>query len=1075
MVMTSHCTYRRFRLADRVAAASVFVVAFITYMLTLEPTVSYWDCPEYVAVADKLQVGHSPGNPVWMLAARFFINFAPDAFHKALMVNAMSGLFTALAAMLLYRTVTLMLNMGAYGTLDTLRRSGMPRHRLIATVGAGITGALAFTWSDSVWFSAVEAEVYAFSIFLTALTFNVVLHWAFAAYGKAHSGRWLVLAAYLIGAGMGVHELNLLCVPALMLTVWFRVRGHGRSRWWLTWLALAGACILTAAVLFIFIPGFFTFAQNVELTAVNRMHLPFNSGLIAAWVAVTLTLACAAVLLTARGRCRIARSGGIALWCALMFFIGFSSYALIIIRASANPPLNTGAPADIFAFGRYYSREQYGSVPLLRGSSFGAPRLRVESRDTTGKRTYSRYYNTSPSPRYVAAKPGDKALLRNGFASPADSMQAMTDSRRNDDFYLMVDYNFTTERVPEMEMWLPRMHSSNPNDIDSYFSWACMSRADMVRITSPTLAVDAAGKAVKSPDLPVDTLYRPTYLQNFRYMAGYQVGFMYMRYFLWNFVGRQNDFTGHGEPDCGLPVSGITALDSLWTGPTELMPAGAGTDNPGRNIYWFMPLLLGLAGAIWQARGRRDSRRCASAVATLFFLTGVAIVLYLNQSPVQARDRDYAFLGSYYAFCLWIGAGVMPLSTLFTRLLRRHATAASAVAVTVALVVPLQMLSQTADDHDRSGRTATTDMAYNIMTSLPQGAVIFVEGDNSTFPLWYLQSVEEVRRDVRIVCLSYLSDPEYAASLHQALWDAAPLSLSAPESHLRMGRYAYASLPSDTTWRDAATTLRRFYATQSASGFPAFGASRLYVPWGTDTLRIDLHRCTTQKSMVRQELIVLLDIIAGAAAQSPHTPLYWITADGDGIFSTQLLPYMRHEGPVMRLSPGDTSPASLRVASYAESRYRWGGADASVQPYYDPLTAERMTMFRRSLVEHAVSLSRDSATAAEALRLINVVRRRMPPQAVPYRPYMNVDSTRTDEGVELALALARVAAPLRQPHLRDEARTLLLSRLAEATAWERYRAALPPQRRPYMSLLHEKYLLEAPRLRQLLDSLRNNY
>lgn len=1063
-------TYGRIRLTDRLAAGCIFAVALLTYWLTLEPTASFWDCPEYIAVADKMQVGHSPGNPIWMLAARFFINFAADAAHKALMVNAMSGLFTALAAMMCYLSITLLANIAHYGSADSLRSRGMSAARLTATTGAGCAGALAFTWSDSVWFSAVEAEVYAFSIFLTALTFWTVLRWSFAHRDKPHGDRWLILAAYLTGTGMGVHELNLLCLPALSLIVWYGVR-HKKGAF-ASWVALFTGCAAVGFILFGCIPGFFAFAKSLELWMVNRMHLPFNSGFLAAWLTVFLILAGALAWLTlSRRKGKTIRIATISAWCAMMFFIGFSSYALIVIRGTANPPLNTGTPGNVFAFSSYYAREQYGSAPLFYGPAFGAQRLRIETTDSNGDKSYHRFYNTDPTPHYMAGRHGDKALLRNGFATSADSMQALADSRRQGDFYIMTDHDFTSVRTPEMNMWFPRMYSGSADDIKGYYNWSGMRRGDMKKITRPTQAVDASGNPVKNPELPADTLCRPSYLHNFSYLGAYQLGFMYGRYFLWNFVGRQNDIPGHGEPDCGLPVSGIEHIDKLWCGPSDTMPAESGRDNPGRNIYWFLPLALGLAGAIWQMKQGGGGRRGASAVFALFFFTGVAIVLYLNQPPVQARDRDYAFLGSYYAFCLWIGLGVMLLWDLSRRMSRRHAMWGAIAAVAAGAAVPLQMLSQTADDHDRSRRTATTDLAFNIMAPLPQGAVIFVEGDNSTFPLWYLQSVEEVRRDVRIVCLSYLADPEYAASLQSALWEAPPLAMTMPLNHLHTGRYAYASLPSDTTWRDASDVLKRFYATQSDKGFPALGASRVYIPFATDTLRIDLRKCTSEKGMVRQELLTLLDIIATSASRGGHTPLYWVSADGDGIFHGTLLDYMRHEGPVMRLSPGDTAPQSLKVLADADNTYRWGGADLDNPPYYDPLTARRMAMFRRSLVEHASHLSLNPATSGEALRLIDIIRRKMPPKAIDYTPYMLPDSIHTDEGTELGLALWRIGEARGSRRLREEGLRILKERLDVARGWEGYSRSLPEDWRRFISIEHQGYILEAPRLRSLTDSL----
>ena len=1075
----------RFRLADRLTAWGVFIIALLSYWLMVEPTVSYWDCPEYVAVADKLMVGHSPGNPVWMLAARFVINFAPDVAHKALMVNLLSGLFTALAVLFLYRTTLLLLLWGRFGRSDEFEKTGsISKSRAIRYIAAGAVGALALCWSDSIWFSAVEAEVYAFSIFMTALTLYVTLLWGWRYHGKPHGDRWLILAAYLIGVGMGVHELNLLCIVPMALTVWFMVaRRKGPAR---AWLSLTVGCVAVVVILFLLVPGFLRFAQAMELWTVNRMHLSFNSGFLTAWVVVFLLLLGASLWFTLTRSSRLwLRIAGLTSWCTLMLFLGFSSYALIVIRGAANPPLNTGSPGNPFSFTSYYQREQYGSSPLIRGYAFKAPRLKVESKDASGHKSYYKYYNSSPKPMYVQGRKGDKALLRSNFASPADSLQAAADSRRTDDYYMMSDYSFEVVKSPEMLMWFPRMYSDNLDDIEGYYSWTGMSHDNMVQITEPTLAVDEQGRPVRNPQLPKDTLYRPTYLQNFAYLLGYQMGFMYWRYFMWNFMGRQNDLPGHGEPDAGLPVTGIAPLDRLWTDPQGTMPAEGASENPGRNIYWFLPLALGLAGMIWQVRKRGRNRQGAAIVAALFFFTGVAIVLYLNQPPTQARDRDYAFLGSYYAFCVWIGIGVMPLYALCKRMLsKRRKETCAWLASALALIVPLQILSQTADDHDRSGRTVTPDFAHNILAPLPEGAILFVAGDNNTFPLWYMQATEEERRDVRIVNLTYLSDNDYAASLMYPAWDAPALRLRVPERHLIMGRYSYASLPFDSTWRDLRQVLDDFYATQSGSAFPRLNTSRVYMPYGEDTIRINLRRIVGDNGLVRQNLLLLLDILSSSDA-----PLYWLSNDLDGPFNGELMKYLHQEGPVKRVAAGYTPPSDRKVLEDARRLYRWGGLDSGRKVYYDPLAKGRVADMRRSLIVHAANMSRDPSGAPEALEFIELIMTRMPESAVPYQAWIipqespegdtsaseeELVEEASDEGTELALAMWEAShASSRPGSTRAKALELLRRQLKRAEGWERYMYSLPEDWRKYISDSNRAYAIEAPRLRMLVDSLTN--
>lgn len=1092
---------RRFLLIDRLAACGVGLIALLTYLLTLDPSASFWDCPEYIAVADKLMVGHPPGNPMWMLAARMMINFAPDLMHKALMVNMLSALTTALAAGVLFRVATLLFT-GRWLGDEALRRRGIAKRRAFLSLSAAAVASLAFTWSDSVWFSAVEAEVYAFSLFLTVLTLWSVLLWG-ALTPRPGADRYLILAAYLTGAGMGVHELNLLILPTLMLIVGYRTR-RPHHRPLRSWAFLGLGCLAVPLLLKGFLPLFIKISEMAELLAVNTLRWPFNSGLLLSWTTFFGLLLGGALL--SRRLKKYRRRTEVALWSLLMFFIGCSCYALILIRASANPMLNTGAPDNIFSFRDYYERTQYGATPLLRGPVFSAPRLREQRTLPDGSKDYSRFRLSEPQRIYAKSSGAPPARLLGSSASAADCRRNQELARRGGDCYYVADYRCEAERVPEMVVWFPRMYSPSPDDVAGYKAWGGITDSNQTPILRPTLAVDSLGRPVSAPELQSgDTLLRPTLLQNLRYLGGYQIAYMYARYFWWNFAGRFNNLPGSGEPDAGLPATGIKAADRLFAS-TPAMPAEIAEENPGHNIYWGLPLLMGLLGACALPRAafrrRPHKGRMASAlIASLFFFAGVAIVLYLNQPPVQARDRDYSFLGSWMAFCLWIGAGVFPLSgwlaLLCRRLKTRYIREISLLGgAAVALAVPLLMLSRTADDHNRSGRSSASDMGFNALSALPQGAILFVDTDNYSFPVCYSQATEHVRPDVRIVNGVYLSAPWYTSRLRLPQFAAPGLRLTLPQQQLATGNLAFVRLPAGGRWMPATEALSRIFtpadSPAGADRYLSLPTSRVYMVCHSDTLRLDLRKACGGKSLLPLNALVTLDIIASNLASPTPRAMAWDT-DPASPFLSQLLPYMRRVGTLHLLDPARLSRHSaeenrslhLRSLSLSEARdnarlafttFRWGQTEPGIRVYNDPLTAEMLSRFRIEMVKSAAVLSRYPAEHATALRLINLLSENMPAKSVPWAPYMLPDSTFTDEGAEIALALSRIAstAPApRRAELQERARRLFEERLALACRYEAYRLSLPAAQREFMSNAPAGLAAAAPRLRRLAPRFRH--
>ena len=690
----------------------VFVVASATYFLTLEPTVSWWDCGEFITSAFKLEVGHPPGAPLHMIIGRFFTLFAASPLKAAVMVNALSALASAATIMLLYWSIVHLAR-----KLFSSEQIGIGEQVVIW--GSGLVGALAFTFTDSFWFSAVEGEVYELSSFFTAAVFWAILKWETVA-GEKNADRWLVLIAYLVGLSTGVHLLNLLAIPAIGLVYYFR-------KYEFSWKGVISAFILSVAILggiqMVIIPGIPRVAFVFDKLFVNGFGLPFNSGLLF-FVILVVAISVWAVRYTRRKNLVVWNT---AVTMLIVILIGYSSFALIIIRASSNPPMNQNHPDNAFALLRYLNREQYGDRPLFYGQYYNAPPI-----GTTGEK-----------PQY----------------NKVDGKYKMTGTLAS-----------KTEYDSNMETFFPRMYSSNASHVEIYEEWGKVK-----------------GKPVKVRDRgEVKTLMKPTFAENLRFFFSYQVGHMYMRYFMWNFVGRQNDQQGHGGPLSGNWISGIPVFDNVKVGPRDQMP-GFMKNDPSRNTYYFLPLLFGLLGMFYQYNQGRKGKEGFTVTMMLFLFTGIAIIVYLNQNPLQPRERDYAYTGSFYAFAIWIGLAVPAFYSAIKKLVG-GATGAVLVTVVSLALVPGILASQNWDDHNRSGRYMARDYARNYLESCAPNAILFTYGDNDTFPLWYVQEVEGVRPDIKIINLSYLGMDWYITQQRMASNDAAPVPFSFEKEQYYMGR-----------------------------------------------------------------------------------------------------------------------------------------------------------------------------------------------------------------------------------------------------------------------------------------------
>ena len=674
----------------------VFLIAAFVYGMTIEPTASFWDCPEFISCAEKLQVGHPPGAPFYMLVGNLFTQFASDATQVSRMVNFLNALLSAGCILFLFWSITRLVRY-----LLKEEKGELSITDVIIILGSGLVGALAYTFSDTFWFSAVEGEVYAFSSFLTALVFWMILRWQDES-DSVCGDRWIILIAYIIGLSIGVHLLNLLCIPAIVLVFYYQKYQTISLKGVIGAITLSG--LLIVLILFVYIPGVADMGGWFELLLVNVLGFPFQSGLII-FLALVVFLLIVAIY---RFRKRIIHT---TLWCMLALTMGYTTYAVILIRASANTPLNENAPDNIFTLKSYLNREQYESAPLLYG------------------RTYS------SEPEYVPEGDYYKVKTKKGgavYRQDKEEGKYKIIRHKEDICY--------TQNMLFPRMWNDRLASS-------YQSWS--GGTDKV----------------------------PTQKENLTYFITYQLNYMYWRYFLWNFVGRQNDMQGHGGPEYGNWITGISWLDNVRLGDQKLLPESL-RQNKGHNVFYGLPLILGLIGIYWQlVRGKRGKQQF-SIVFFLFFMTGLAIVLYLNQTPGQPRERDYAYAGSFYAFAIWIGMGAAGLCDTLRK--KKNSVLPISVSMLLCLLIPVQMASQTWDDHDRSNRYTCRDFGANYLMTLPDKGhpIIFCNGDNDTFPLWYNQETEGFRTDARTCNLSYLQTDWYIDQMKRPAYDSPSLPIT---------------------------------------------------------------------------------------------------------------------------------------------------------------------------------------------------------------------------------------------------------------------------------------------------------
>lgn len=1050
-----------------------FLILLATYWITTPRSVSYWDCPEYVSAAYLLEVGHPPGNPLWMIVERIVTMLAPTPQLAAYAVNLSSGVFTAIAGALLAVSLFPV-------TLWLLRcKRARNLNPTPAAAAVSLTAALAFGWCDSTWYSAVEAEVYAMSICFTALTVWLMVQWAFM-HDRLRANRYLVLLAYVFGLSLGVHQLNLLAIPALAL-VWGLRRGI-RNVWKLIAVVLLGMLAVGMALVGM-MPGSIALAADIELWTVNRLGLPMLSGvvlyllLLGASLLLALTVsarshnrmavgaalfpalfmscvfavrsnfiisavisALAAALLVRRSifdRRRL----NLAVWMLTMLMTGYGAYALIPVRGHIPSPANAGMPGEPFAFAAYQAREQYGGAPLLYGNTpYSKPLYQEEWVDGEDLPLYRRYAMHRTHRLVAPYMEGARITSMGQELESADSI--LNDKvTHNGTGYMVYGYGLKNIYTPELDCWFPRISSRDVRDLQSYADWAGMDTTTMTRVPV-SIALDTLGRPVSRMSRPGvrDTIYsyRPTALQNLQMLGAYQIGYMYLRYLMWNFAGRQNDIPSQGEVEHGNFITGITAVDNLMLGAEDSLPAEAGSGNPGRNRYWGLPLLLGLAGLIWLIAEGRRGRAVAVITGLLFVMTGIAIVVYLNQSPGEPRERDYSFIGSFWVFAIWIGFGALWLA----RLLR------TPWSFLLTLLVPMWMCMENFDDHDRRGREAAASIARSVLRSLEPDAILFVDGDNYTFPLWYAQEVEGVRRDVRVLNVSYLSIGRYAANAMLPWRESAPVPATLTRGDVMYNGMRSVRVPTAKDTLPALTLLKMLHDTPAGKRPELAARYALIQASPGRSVVMDMRR--PGNGELRLPDLMMFDIMVTSAARELPRPVYWL--------NTQ--PFPSRTGIDMKWFDKGLFATRFGVVDEERSLDSLAAAVGRVTPpnatdrnVYLDATPGRMTGHLREALTLAARRQLDAGRLTDALRSLRKADEMLGESFNSYVFMVDGDSVvgvRHEMG-RLQMALAdsltgryddeRIRNIADRLHARGEYNIRMAER--RLALWKRYRHALP--------------------------------
>lgn len=1003
---------KQYKTVNNLLGWFAFAIAAVVYCITIEPTASFWDCPEFITTAYKLEVGHPPGAPFFMLTANLFSQFVSDPALVARMVNYMSALMSAACILFLFWTITHLVKKLVAPNTDE-----MSTGQLITIMGSGLVGALVYTFSDTFWFSAVEGEVYAYSSLFTALVFWLILKWETVA-DQPHSDRWLVLIAYLTGLSIGVHLLNLLCIPAIVLVYYYKKNPHANVKGSL--LALLGSMVLVAAVLYGIVPGVVKVGGWFELLFVNGLGLPFNSGLIVfililavslIWgvyesyaeksrtrmnISFLLTIALLGIPFYGHGTSSVvigivilaliafylfakklnkkyqisARTLNTSLLCVMMIMVGYSSYALIVIRSAANTPMDQNSPEDIFTLGEYLGREQYGTRPLFYGQAYSSK---------------------------VALKP------EGGYCVPVTEVGAPIYGRKEKasadekDKYVVIRNR--TEYKYAQNMLFPRMYSEQ--HAKQYENW--------MDIKGHEVPYDQCGELIM--------VKIPTQWENIKFFFSYQLNFMYWRYFMWNFAGRQNDIQGNGEIEHGNWITGIPFIDNLLVGNQSLLPSSL-KDNKGHNVFYCLPLLLGIIGLLWQAYRGEKGIQGFWVVFFLFFMTGIAIVIYLNQTPLQPRERDYAYAGSFYAFAIWIGMGVAGIVHLLHKKFKELPSAI--VASLACLFVPIQMASQTWDDHDRSGRYTARDFGQNYLVSLQEegNPIIYTNGDNDTFPLWYNQETEGFRTDARVCNLSYLQTDWYIDQMKRPAYDSPGIPIDWSRLEYAQGTNEYIPIRPEAAKQLLAIYAQNPEAAKKEFGDNPFELKNILKYWvlspnedlkviPTDSIVIKLDKEAIRRSgmMIPQALgdsipdymhislkgkralykseLMMLEMLANCNWERPIYMAITVGSENHMNLSDNFM----QEGLVYRITPFNTTALDARIDSEKMydnlmNKFKFGGIE-NPKVYIDE-NIMRMCYTHRRLFGMLVNQLLKEGKKDKALKALDYSEKVIPGNTVPH-------------------------------------------------------------------------------------------
>ncbi len=976
---------KQFRLVNNITGWIVFIIAAATYLLTMEPTASFWDCPEFISTAFKLEVGHPPGAPFFMLLGHFFSLFTSDVMKVAFYVNALSALASAFTILFLFWTITHLARKVVHPTEGGKYSLG----QVIGIMGAGAVGALTYTFTDSFWFSAVEGEVYATSAVFTAIVFWAILKWEDVA-NQPHADRWIIFIAYMMGLSIGVHLLNLLTIPAIVLVYYFKKFEFTYKGMIIALLASFG---ILSVVMYGVVPGVMTVASWFELWFVNGLGFGFNTGFLAyciltfaaliwtvyeTFVGESLLRSQIALLLsvTLLGIPFIGESIGLGVviilgLAGILFFvkkinikllntiaialmvitIGYSSYAIIVIRSAANPPMDQNSPDNVFALKSYLNREQYGDRPLL----------------------YGQYYNAEVE-REIQ---GDYCVAKINEGANVWSPQEKVDSTEKDK-YIVSDKKRDYVYNPKFCTLFPRMYSPQPNHVEGYKIWGGIT-----------------GKSVPYSTCGHDDVKNgvPTFGENLQFFFTYQIGYMYLRYFAWNFIGRQNDIQGTGEVDKGSVITGFKFIDNRVAGDQDTLPSDL-RNNKGRNVYYMLPFLLGILGIAYLFMKGKKGEQSFWITTVLFFMTGLAIVLYLNQTPYQPRERDYAYAGSFYAFAIWIGFGVLGLMALLQKILKNKIVAGS-IASLLCLFIPVQMAGQNWDDHDRSNRYTCRDFGYNYLISCAPNAIIFTNGDNDTFPLWYLQEVEGVRPDVRVCNLSYLQTDWYIDQMRRKAYESDPLPIEWKRYQYVQGVRDIAETKNILPSMDAKTAIKEYVLNPDLlqDGVAMFPTDYLTIPVNKDEIvKLGIVKSEKKDSVLSQLGIKLkprlykheLMILEMLSQNEWKRPIYFSVTVGSDMYMG-LDRYLQLEGLASRIVPIDShsSEGSVNTDLMFDNmvhKFKWGNiADPKV--YLDENNLRMCRTFRLMFYQLVDALIKEGKKE-KALEALDYCRKVIPPTTV---------------------------------------------------------------------------------------------